>query len=213
MPTRITTSAADFLPPEHDLGSLRRAAGGCRGCPLYADATQAVFGEGPERARAVMVGEQPGDQEDRQGRPFVGPAGQMLDEILAEVGIPREQIYLTNAVKHFKWVPRGKRRIHAKPTTGEVRACRPWLEAELAELRPPVLVCLGATAAQDLLGKDFKLTEQRGVPFASEWADWTLATYHPSAVLRAQEVEGGEALRRAFTADLELLAQKLREPG
>jgi uracil-DNA glycosylase family protein len=206
----LTTSAADFLPSQKNLASLRRAAEGCRGCPLYADATQAVFGEGPDSARVMMVGEQPGDQEDRQGRPFVGPAGRMLDEILAEVGIPREKVYLTNAVKHFKWTPRGKRRIHAKPTVREVRACRPWLEAELAALRPPILVCLGATAAQDLLGSDFKLTERRGTPFASDWAEWTLATYHPSAVLRAQQVEGGEELRQAFTADLELVARKLR---
>jgi uracil-DNA glycosylase len=207
----LAESAADFLPRRHDLASLRRAAKSCEGCPLFANATQTVFGEGPANARVVMVGEQPGDAEDLEGRPFVGPAGKLLDKLLGEAGIPRTCVYVTNAVKHFKWTPRGTRRLHAKPSSREIMACRPWLEAELAELRSPILVCLGATAAQSLLGRSFKLTKQRGQPFQSDWAEWTLATYHPSAVLRAMQVAGGEALREDFLADLKLVARQLKQ--
>jgi DNA polymerase len=206
----LATSAAEFLPRRHDLVSLRKAAEKCRGCPLYANATQTVFGEGPASARLVLVGETPGDAEDKAGRPFVGPAGRLLDKVLAEVGIPRAKVYVTNAVKHFKWTPRGTRRLHAKPSSREIMACRPWLEAELAELEAPLLVVMGATAAQTLLGRSFKLTAHRGQPFASDWAEWTLATYHPSAVLRAMQLEGGEDLRRSFEADLALVAAELK---
>ncbi|HZN34669.1 MAG TPA: UdgX family uracil-DNA binding protein [Pirellulaceae bacterium] len=205
-----TTSAAEFLPHRRNLPSLRKAAETCRGCPLYANATQTVFGEGPNTARAVFVGEQPGDVEDRAGRPFVGPAGRLFDELLDAAGIDRRQIYVTNAVKHFKWKPQGKRRLHAKPSSREIFACRPWLQAELEAIEPELLICLGATAAQSLLGRGFKLTQRRGEPFASDWADWTLATYHPSAVLRAKHLEGGEILVREFQADLELVAAKLK---
>src|SRR5687768_2756950 len=152
----LEISAADFLPRRHDLASLRRAAQKCQGCPLYANATQTVFGEGPATARLVLVGETPGDAEDKAGRPFVGPAGKLLDKALAEAGIPRAKVYVTNAVKHFKWTPRGTRRLHAKPSSREIMACRPWLEAELEELQAPLLVLMGATAAQTLLGRSFK---------------------------------------------------------
>lgn len=206
-----TTSAADFLPRKRDLDSLRAAAQKCRGCPLYANATQAVFGEGPARAHIMMIGEQPGDYEDREGHPFVGPAGKLLDKTLEAVGIPRQEVYVTNAVKHFKWTPRGKKRMHAKPSSREVSACRPWLEAELAEVDPPIVVLLGATAAQSLMGSSFRLTKQRGKPFESPFAKWTYATYHPSAVLRTIQLAGGDELRRDFEADLKMIARKLRE--
>jgi uracil-DNA glycosylase family protein len=207
------TSAAEFLPPRRTLNTLRRAAAECQGCPLFARATQTVFGEGAASARAVFVGEQPGDEEDEAGRPFVGPAGRLLDRLLADVGILREDIYVTNAVKHFKWEPRGKRRLHAKPSSREIMACRPWLEEELAVIEPDVLVCLGATAAQALLGRAFKLTKSRGKPFESDWAPWTLATYHPSAALRAKQYPGGETLEREFLADLRLVAAELKALG
>jgi DNA polymerase len=210
MATPLTTSAADFLPPRRGLAALRKAAADCQGCPLYARATQTVFGEGLTTAQAVFVGEQPGDVEDKQGRPFVGPAGRLLDELLEEAGIVRTKVYVTNAVKHFKWEPQGKRRLHAKPSSREIMACRPWLEAELDALAPEMLVVLGATAAQSLLGRAFKLTQRRGQPFASDWAPWTLATYHPSAVLRARQLAGGEALLAAFRKDLALVARQLQ---
>lgn len=211
--TSKTTSAADFLPSRRTLASLARAARTCQGCPLYARATQTVFGEGPDSARAIFVGEQPGDAEDRAGRPFVGPAGRLFDQLLAQAGISRERIYVTNAVKHFKWAPRGKRRLHAKPSSREIMACRPWLEEEIAALAPEMLVCLGATAAQALFGRSFALTKRRGQPFASEWAPWTLATFHPSALLRASDLPGGDALRDAFEADLQRVAGKLKRLG
>jgi uracil-DNA glycosylase family protein len=210
MPAAPETSAADFLPRRHDLPSLRWAAAKCRGCALYQRATQTVFGSEPATARAVFLGEQPGDVEDRQGRPFVGPAGKLLDEMLADAGIQRGDVYVTNAVKHFKWKPSGTRRLHAKPSSREIMACQPWLEAELEVLQPELLVCLGATAAQSLFGKSFKLTQGRGQPFRSQWAAWTIATYHPSAVLRAMHLEGGEAVRRAFEADLKRIAVRLK---
>src|SRR5918999_4954320 len=161
-PTPLSTgSAADFIPPNPTLSRLREAAAGCRGCDLWVNATQTVFGEGPRAADVMFVGEQPGDQEDRQGHPFVGPAGRLLDEALVEAGIDRTDVYITNVVKHFKWVARGKRRIHKKPNLTEIRACKPWLEAEIDVVRPKAIVCLGATAAQALLGPQFRVTRQR----------------------------------------------------
>jgi uracil-DNA glycosylase family protein len=208
MPTTLPTAAA-FLPTQHDLSSLRQAAKHCEGCPLYANATQTVFGAGPARADVVMVGEQPGDVEDRQGKPFVGPAGRLLDQMLAEAGIDRHRVYVTNAVKHFKWTPRGKRRLHGKPNSREIFACRPWLEAELEAIKPDLLVLLGSTAAQSLLGRQFRITKHRGEPQETEWAPWTMATYHPSALLRSIDIPGGDQLRHDFLADLKLVARKL----
>jgi DNA polymerase len=179
-------TAAPFLPGKLSLAALRDSVQGCRGCPLYANATQAVFGEGSLKARVMLVGEQPGDQEDLAGAPFVGPAGKLLDQALEEAGIDRGTTYVTNAVKHFKWKARGTRRIHDKPTWTEANACRPWLDAELALVKPRSLVLLGATAAQALLGKSFKVTQERGRPLDSELADLVIATVHPSAVLRAE---------------------------
>jgi uracil-DNA glycosylase family protein len=206
-----TPTAAAFLPEKHDLTSLREAAQHCEGCPLYANATQTVFGAGPARAEVMMVGEQPGDIEDRRGKPFVGPAGRLLDQMLEEAGIPRQRVYVTNAVKHFKWTPRGKRRLHGKPNSREIFACRPWLEAELEAIKPEILVLMGATAAQSLLGLQFRITKNRGQPFESDWAPWTMATYHPSALLRAIHQPGEEQLRRDFLADMRLVAEKLAE--
>jgi uracil-DNA glycosylase len=206
-----SVSAADFLPPKRDLKSLRAAAADCRGCPLFQNATQTVFGLGPARATAVFVGEQPGDVEDQEGEPFIGPAGKLMLKVFEEVGITREKVYVTNAVKHFKWTPRGKRRMHAKPSSREVSACRPWLEAELQAIKPPMLICLGATAAQSLLGRTFKLTQRRGEPFESEWAAWTLATYHPSAVLRSFSLPDGDQTMQAFRADLALVARQMKK--
>ena len=206
-------SAADYLPRRISLPSLRSAADGCEGCPLFARATQTVFGEGHEGARVVLVGEQPGDEEDRSGRPFVGPAGRLLDHMRAAAGLAREEVYLTNAVKHFKWEPRGKRRIHQKPSASEVEACRPWLEAELAAIRPDALVLMGATAAQTLLGRAFRVTKARGVPFPSRFAPWTLATVHPSALLRIPDEVERRAARATFIHELELVARRLHGRG
>jgi uracil-DNA glycosylase len=202
-------TAAAFLPAKHDLSSLREAAKCCEGCPLHVNATQTVFGSGPARAEVVMVGEQPGDVEDRQGKPFVGPAGRLLEQLLSDAGIPRQRVYLTNAVKHFKWTPRGKRRLHGKPNSREIFACRPWLEAELEAIKPELLVLLGSTAAQSLLGAHFRITKERGQPMETDWAPWTMATYHPSALLRSTHQPGGEQLREDFLADLRLVARKL----
>jgi DNA polymerase len=204
-------TAAAFLPETHNLASLREAAQRCEGCPLYANATQTVFGAGPVRADVVMVGEQPGDVEDRQGKPFVGPAGRLLDRLMDEAGIDRDRVYVTNAVKHFKWTPRGKRRLHSKPSSREIFACRPWLEAELEAIKPELLVLLGATAAQSLLGTQFRITKSRGRPIQTEWASWTMATYHPSALLRSIDQPGEDQLREEFVADLKLVARKLAE--
>jgi uracil-DNA glycosylase len=204
-------TAAAFLPERHSLSALREAAKHCEGCPLFANATRTVFGSGPASASVMMVGEQPGDVEDRQGKPFVGPAGRLLDQLMEEVGIPRERVYVTNAVKHFKWTPRGKRRLHGKPSSREIFACRPWLEAELEAIQPELLVLLGSTAAQSLLGMQFRITKERGRPIETDWAPWTMATYHPSALLRAMQQPGGEQLRADFLADLRLVAKKLSQ--
>ncbi|HEX9819605.1 MAG TPA: UdgX family uracil-DNA binding protein [Methylomirabilota bacterium] len=184
MPER---SAAEFLPRRRTLAALREAAAGCRGCDLYRRGTQTVFGEGRPDARVMLVGEQPGHEEDRAGRPFIGPAGRLLDRALAAAAIARDDVYVTNVVKHFKWEPRGKRRIHAKPTQREIAACLPWLQAELDVVKPAVVVCLGAPAAQALLGPTFRVTRQRGQCLGARWAPCVLATAHPSSILRAPD--------------------------
>jgi uracil-DNA glycosylase len=209
METGVTESAAAYVPERPSLPRLREAAAGCRACPLWQTGTQTVFGKGPARADVMLVGEQPGDQEDKQGRPFVGPAGRVLDEALELAGIERRRAYLTNAVKHFKWEPRGKRRIHAKPTWSEQMACKPWLEAELAVVRPRVLVCLGATAAQSLLGKQFRVTKERGRWLESDLAEYVTATIHPSAVLRQRDTESRHRELDGLVADLKLVASVL----
>jgi uracil-DNA glycosylase family protein len=188
---------------------MREAASTCRGCDLYARATHVVFGAGPRRARIVLVGEQPGDREDLEGQPFVGPAGAVLSRALTDAGIAPDDRYVTNAVKHFSWEPRGKRRIHKKPRASEIRACRPWLEAELEAIRPEVIVCLGATAAQSLLGTAFKLTAHRGEVLQSPWAHAVVATIHPSAVLRSPDSEGRRAAYEGLVADLKVAARAL----
>ena len=204
-------SAAPFVPPAASLDGLRAAATQCRGCELYRSATQTVFGVGPETARVVLVGEQPGDQEDLQGAPFVGPAGQVLDRALAEAGLPREQVYLTNAVKHFKFVQRGKRRIHETPREREILACQPWLEAELGVLKPEVLVSLGATASRGIFGPWFRLMQQRGEFLPTRWTQRTIATLHPSAVLRAQDEPSQQRLYGFLRTDLATVAAALAE--
>ena len=210
MPPSVDTgTAADYLPERLSLTSLREAAAECRACPLWRTATQTVFGEGAARSELMLVGEQPGDREDREGHPFVGPAGRLLDECLEEAGIDRTRAYVTNVVKHFKWQARGKRRIHAKPSWSEIAACRPWLDAELTVVKPEVLVCLGATAAQALLGKSFRVTRERGRPVDSELAPSVLATIHPSAILRA-DADTRERERAAFVDDLKVAASLLR---
>jgi DNA polymerase len=203
-------SAAPFVPKTTRLRVLGAAAHECRGCDLYKTATQVVFGEGPQAARVMFVGEQPGDQEDRQGMPFVGPAGALLDKALADAGIPRDEVYVTNAVKHFKWEPRGKRRIHKKPRISEIKACRPWLEAELRAVKPRVVVCLGATAAQSVLGSTFKLMQNRGRVVSSELSERVVATIHPSSVLRAPDSEGRRAAYAMLVEDLKVVAGALR---
>jgi uracil-DNA glycosylase len=190
---------------------LKTEAADCTRCDLYKHATQTVFGEGPTGATILFVGEQPGDQEDLAGRPFVGPAGRLFDASLEEAGIDRARVYVTNAVKHFKWTPRGKRRLHSKPSSREIFACRPWLEAELEAIKPELLVLLGATAAQSLLGAQFRITKNRGQPTQTEWAPWTMATYHPSALLRSIDQPGEDQLRSEFVADLKLVARKLAQ--
>jgi uracil-DNA glycosylase family protein len=202
--------AAAFLPQTRDLSELARAAASCRGCDLYRLATQTVFGKGPVSARAVLVGEQPGDSEDLQGAPFVGPAGEVLDRALVEARLPRDEVYVTNVVKHFKFFERGKRRIHQTPVASEISACRPWLEAELAAIRPQVLVCLGATAAKALIGPDFRITRDRGKFLGSAWAPKLLATYHPSAVLRAENEAGQQSIYGDLVGDLKLVAEEIR---
>jgi len=189
--------------------ALREAAAECRACPLWQTGTQTVFGEGAAGSVVMFVGEQPGDREDREGRPFVGPAGRVFDEGLAAAGIDRELAYVTNAVKHFKWQARGKRRIHAKPAWSELAACRPWLDAELAVVRPKVLVCLGATAAQSLLGRQFRVTRQRGEWIESDLAEHVTATIHPSSILRQRDDESRHAEMESFVRDLRKVAAVL----
>jgi uracil-DNA glycosylase family protein len=199
---KLDRSAADFIPREKTLPALRAAADGCQGCELYKNATQTVFGEGPTSAEIMLVGETPGDQEDLQGRPFVGPAGRVLDEALEKIGLDRGKVYVTNVVKHFKWEPRGKRRLHKKPGAREIVACRAWLESEIFAVKPKLIVCLGATAAQALLGRDFRITKQRGEVLESAWARGVIATHHPSAILRAPDTADRERMREEFTKDL-----------
>ena len=205
------TSAAELIPPRTGLPGLKKAARDCKACPLWKTATQTVFGEGSRDARVLLVGEQPGDREDIEGRPFVGPAGKLLDACLEEAGIDRSKAYVTNVVKHFKWEPRGKKRIHQKPDSSEIAACRPWLDAELALLRPKVLVCLGATAAQALLGRTFRVTKSRGVFVPSSLAPYVTATVHPSSILRAPDAAARELETRAFVRDLEKISRVLEK--
>jgi uracil-DNA glycosylase len=204
----VAQTAAGLIPPEADLDRLRTIAAGCTACNLYKLGTQTVFGEGIDRAEVMLVGEQPGDKEDIEGRPFVGPAGRLLDSALEEAGIDRTKVYVTNAVKHFKWEPRGKRRIHKKPNGAEITACKPWLEAEIDRIQPRIVVALGATAAQALLGRDFRVSKQRGEVF-----DWpssdevrVTATVHPSSILRAPADARAEELAE-FTRDLASVAK------
>jgi uracil-DNA glycosylase len=204
-----STSAEPFLPERSSLRSLREAAAGCRGCHLYEHATQTVFGEGLKKSRLAMVGEMPGDREDRAGKVFVGPAGRELDKALEQVGIVREDVYITNVVKHFKFEERGKRRIHQTPKKSEVDACLPWLREELRVVRPEALVLLGATAAKALLGSSFRLTQHRGHPVESDLAELVTVTVHPSAILRAPDDEARQAERQAFTEDLRTVAEHL----
>jgi uracil-DNA glycosylase family protein len=207
------TSAAAFLPRVLTLPNLQSAAQKCTGCDLYKRATQTVFSEGPEDARIMMVGEVPGDKEDLEGRPFVGGAGKLLDKALAEAGLDRGEVYMTNAVKHFKWIERGKRRIHQKPNAAEISACRPWLEAEIAVIKPEVIVCLGATAAQALMGRQFRVTADRGKFFETPWAPNLMATVHPSSLLRIKEDEERRREYQRFVRDLKLIREKLEHVG
>jgi DNA polymerase len=206
----LTGSAAALIPGHPTLDRVRRASRACQACDLWKNGTQTVFGEGPSDAALMLVGEQPGDQEDLAGHPFVGPAGRILDRALSEAGIDRTLVYVTNVVKHFKWEPRGKRRIHKKPNSAEIGACRPWLETEIALVKPRVIVCLGSTAAQALLGKSFRVTAHRGEPLESPLAPVVMATVHPSSLLRAPD----EATRRheteRFVEDLRKVARALK---
>jgi DNA polymerase len=216
---KLTNGAAEYLPEKKTLPSLREAVQQCRGCDLYRDATQAVFGEilvTPDKQRllqlpVMMIGEQPGDREDKEGRPFVGPAGQLLDECLLKAGVERGHVYVTNAVKHFKWEARGKRRIHEKPTMREVNACRPWLNAELEVVNPALVVCLGATAAQSLLGASFRVTRERGKLIRTENLPPLMATVHPSSILRARTKEDRIQQKADFIADLRKVEEYLRQ--
>jgi len=204
-------TAEPFLPARITLPALKKAVQACRGCPLYKNATQAVLGEGPQHASVMFIGEQPGDQEDLAGKPFVGPAGKLLDGVLEEVGIDRSDVYVTNAVKHFKWEARGTRRIHSKPNAREMAACKPWLTAELQVVKPKMVVCLGATAAQDLFGPKFRITKERGkIMEDTGIAPMVMATVHPSSILRAPDHDAREKARREFAEDLATVARRLR---
>ena len=204
------SAANDLIPPRPTLASLKLAAAGCKACDLWEKGTQTVFGEGSRRSRVLFVGEQPGNEEDLSGKPFVGPAGRLLDNALEEAGIDRKQTYVTNVVKHFKWEPRGKRRIHKKPNATEIAACRPWLEAELALVQPDVVVALGATAAQALIGPQFRVTKQRGEFIESTLAPYVMATVHPSSILRAPDDETRQLEYRHFVDDLKKLARVIK---
>jgi uracil-DNA glycosylase family protein len=203
-------TAEAFLPVRLNLKSLREAAQHCQGCDLYKNATQTVFGEGRRRSQLMLLGEMPGDEEDMQGKPFVGPAGRLLDAALQSAGVPPDEAYITNAVKHFRWEPHGKRRLHKKPSARQIEACKPWLHAEILVVQPPVIVCLGATAAQVMLGRQFRITKDRGRFFSSEHAAWLMATYHPSAILRAPEKEDRDRMRGEFVKDLRAAATRLQ---
>ena len=210
MPRTQQRTAAEFIPPKPTLTQLREISMGCTACDLYKLGTQTVFGEGIKESRLILVGEQPGDQEDKAGQPFVGPAGRLLDDALEQVGIDRREVYVTNVVKHFKWEVRGKRRIHKKPNASEVRACKPWLEAEIGVVKPEIVVALGATAAQALLGSSFRVTQHR-----SEFVEWELepmitATVHPSSILRAPDDETRKREMTSFVADLTFVARSMR---
>jgi uracil-DNA glycosylase family protein len=204
-------TAAPFLPPKRTVPNLRSAATHCRGCDLWSRATQTVFGEGAEHASVMLVGEQPGDKEDLAGHPFVGPAGRILDEALTAAGIDKSDVYITNAVKHFSWAPdtRGKRRIHKKPRYSEIQACRPWLDAEIYATRPRIVICLGATAARALLGKEFSVMRERGKFVPSPLAPRVMATVHPSSILRARDDESRREQKQAFIRDLTVAAREI----
>jgi len=206
-------NATPLIAKKPTLDNLRQAAKGCRACDLWKNATQTVFGEGASRPSMMLIGEQPGDKEDLGGHPFVGPAGHVLDEALAAAGISRDEVYITNAVKHFSWTPaeRGKRRIHKKPRYTEIKACRPWLDAEIAVTRPPVIVCLGATAAQALLGGEFSVMRDRGKFVSSPLAPYVMATVHPSSILRAQDEKSRQTQKQAFIADLRVAAAPIKK--
>lgn len=205
----LDRGALDFFPERISYRSLHEASKSCMGCELYKLGTQTVFGEGKTSSRVMFVGEAPGDEEDISGHPFVGPAGRLFDRALEEAGIDREQTYVTNVVKHFKWTPRGKRRIHEKPNAAEIRACEPWLAAEIKVVKPRILVCLGATAARTLLGKDFRVTKMRGQWVPSDHAERVIATIHPSAILRAPDPEIRETQYREFVSDLLIIAREI----
>jgi uracil-DNA glycosylase len=205
----VSEDASEFLPSRRTIPALRKAAQGCRGCELWRDATQTVFGEGPAKAKLMLVGEQPGDREDREGEPFVGPAGGLLHKALDEAGIDPEETYITNAVKHFKWLPRGKRRLHQTPRVGEIEACRPWLAAEVEAVAPRALVALGATAARSLFGRGVKVTQDRGKLLETPLAPIATVTIHPSAILRIRDGEEREDALAAMVEDLATVAEKL----
>jgi uracil-DNA glycosylase family protein len=210
MPKLPQKDAAELIPDRPTLEKLRAAATSCRACDLWRHATQTVFGEGARKAELMLIGEQPGDAEDLAGHPFVGPAGKLLDRALLDAGIDRARVYVTNVVKHFKWEPRGKRRIHKKPSAREVAACQPWLEAEMAMIKPRAIVCLGATAAQALLGRQFRVTADRGAFINSTLAPLVLATVHPSSILRAPDDETRRLEMKRFTHDLRAVARAVR---
>ena len=209
-PSKPTRSAAELIPDRPTIDTVRGASKDCQACELWRRGTQTVFGEGTKNAQLMFVGEQPGNDEDLSGHPFVGPAGKLLDRALADAGIDRSTVYVTNVVKHFKWEPRGKRRIHKKPRQSEIDACRPWIEDELAIVKPKALVCLGSTAAQALLGRDFRVTAQRGKPVASPLAPLVVATVHPSSILRAPDEETRHSEYKKFVADLKVAARILQ---
>jgi uracil-DNA glycosylase family protein len=205
--------ASPYLPKSRTLPALRKAVQACEGCDLYKNATQAVFGAGPVSASIILIGEQPGNDEDLKGAPFVGPAGKLLDRALVDAGMDRDEVYVTNAVKHFKFEERGKRRIHKKPNTSEVDACQPWLEAEMLLIKPKIIVCLGATAAQAIFGRSYRLTRERGKFLEHAWAPHATATFHPSAILRAPDEEQRHQQYQEFVADLKLIKKKLTQLG
>ena len=211
MARRPQTTTAPLVPKKPTISKLQAAAANCQACDLWKRGTQTVFGEGGSKARVMLVGEQPGDQEDIQGRPFVGPAGRILDKALEEAGIDRNEVYVTNAVKHFKWEPRGKRRIHKKPNSLEITACKPWIEAEIEVIQPQVIVCLGATAAQALLGRQFKVSTQRGVWVESPLAPFVMATVHPSSLLRTPDDETRRRETARFITDLKRVHEALKK--